>query len=249
MNGLALEFFKMRHRRVLWVCVALLSAQILWEGVDLIRSTPMHHSWLGLGYDMVILDAVLFPLAVSVLASRNCEGEHRGGMLKLLETMTTPTRLYWSKLMWGALILACLVVGRFWAFIAIGFMMAFPGPIAWDTLIWYHLGSWMVSVMIYGLQQGLSLRFVNQAVALIVGLVGSFLGLMSAFFPYTVARWIPWGYYGLMATVHVQWDHYKMHQVVPYEAVLPQIVDVGLLVVWMLIFVFVGWRLFVRQEG
>ena len=36
--------------------------------------------------------------------------------------------------------------------------------------------SWIVSLMLYTLQQGLSLRFANQAVPLVIGIAGSFLG-------------------------------------------------------------------------
>ena len=248
MNGVRLEFFKMRHRRIALVCMALLGAQLLWEGVDLMRTEPIHHSWLGMCYDLVILDAVMLPLTMSVLASRNCESEHKGATFKLLETMTTPTRLYASKLAWGAIVSALMLGVRLLSFVGVGYWMAFRGPIPWQELLLYHLGSWAVSVMIYGLQQGLSLRFANQAVALVCGLAGSFLGLMSAFFPYAVARLLPWGYYGLMATVHVQWDQYEPHHVVPYEAVVPQMLDVGCLALWTVVFVTVGWALFVRKE-
>ena len=48
MKGLRLEFFKMRHRKIALVCLALLGAQLLWEGVDLMRTEPIHHSWLGM---------------------------------------------------------------------------------------------------------------------------------------------------------------------------------------------------------
>ncbi len=82
----------------------------------------------------------------------------------------------------------------------------------------------------------------------VCGLAGSFLGLMSAFFPYAVARLLPWGYYGLMATVHVQWDQYELHHVVPYEAVVPQMLDVGCLALWTVVFVTIGWVLFARKE-
>lgn len=162
--------------------------------------------------------------------------------------MTTPTHLYFSKLIWGALVVALVLSVRLFAFVSIGLMLRFPGEVAWHELLLYHLGSLMVSVMIYALQQGLSLRFANQAMALIGGLAGSFLGLMSAFFPQAVARCLPWGYYGLMGTVRIDYDAYVPHHSVPFLSVTPQILDVGLLAVWTLVFVTVGWALFARKE-
>ncbi len=62
MNGVRLEFFKMRHRRIALVCMALLGAQLLWEGVDLLRTAVENRSWYGICYDLIILDAVMLPL-------------------------------------------------------------------------------------------------------------------------------------------------------------------------------------------
>ena len=59
---------------------------------------------------------------------------------------------------------------------------------------------------LYALQQGLSLRFANQAVALVCGIFGSFVGLMALLFPVWVQRCVPWGYYGLLSLVRMEWD-------------------------------------------
>ncbi|UQT50247.1 ABC transporter permease [Flavonifractor plautii] len=66
--------------------------------------------------------------------------------------------------------------------------------------------SWAVSMTLYALQQGLSLRFANQAVALVCGIFGSFVGLMALLFPVWVQRCVPWGYYGLLSLVRMEWD-------------------------------------------
>lgn len=174
MNSVRLEFFKMRHRRIALVCMALLGAQLLWEGVDLLRTAVENRSWYGICYDLIILDAVMLPLTVAVIASRNSEGEHKGSCFKQSLTMITPTRLYFSKLLWGALVVALVLGVRLLAFVGIGIMLRFPGEVPWHELLLYHLGSWVVSVMIYALQQGLSLRFANQAVALIGKAQGAF---------------------------------------------------------------------------
>lgn len=61
-------------------------------------------------------------------------------------------------------------------------------------------------MMVYALQQGLSLRFQNQAVALVCGISGSFLGILSLLFPPALTRCVPWGYYGLLSLVGMNWN-------------------------------------------
>lgn len=126
MNGVRLEFFKMRHHRITLACMALLGAQLLWEGVDLLRTAAENHSWYGICYDLIILDAVMLPLTVAVIASRNCEEEHKGSCFKQSLTMTTPTHLYFSKLIWGALVVALVLSVRLFAFVASALCCAFP---------------------------------------------------------------------------------------------------------------------------
>ena len=63
-----------------------------------------------------------------------------------------------------------------------------------------------VSFVIYALQQGLSLWFVNQAVPLAVGIFGSFVGLFALFFPQWVQRCVIWGYYGVLIQAGMNWD-------------------------------------------
>ena len=61
-------------------------------------------------YNLAMVDAIMLPIGVAVIASRSCELEHRGHTLKLLETAVTPGRLYAAKLAWGALVLAGLLL-------------------------------------------------------------------------------------------------------------------------------------------
>lgn len=51
-----------------------------------------------------------------------------------------------------------------------------------------------------------------------------------------------------MGTVRIDYGAYVPHQGVPFLTVTPQLLDVGLLVVWTLVFVTVGWALFARKE-
>ena len=101
-------------------------------------------------------------------------------------------------------------------------------------------------MMIYALQQGLSLRFANQAAALVCGIAGSFLGILSMLFPPALVRCVPWGYYGLMSLVFMDWN--EVTRVTRFYWRWPPVTDVALLFLWMAVFLIVGRLLFVRKE-
>ena len=101
-------------------------------------------------------------------------------------------------------------------------------------------------MMVCALQQGLSLRFANQAAPLMSGIFGSFMGLLSLLFPVWLIRCVPWGYYGLMSLVGMDWN--ETTRVTRFFWRLPQMTDVVLLLVWALVFFVVGRILFVKKE-
>ena len=101
-------------------------------------------------------------------------------------------------------------------------------------------------MMVYTLQQGLSLRFSNQAAALVCGIAGSFLGVLSMLFPPALTRCMPWGYYGLLALVGMDWD--AATRVMAFHWQWPEPADLILLRLWAAVFLIVGRTLFVRKE-
>lgn len=230
------------------VCLALIAAELIWMGVFLARldEEDIRDGWMLLFYNLSLVDAIMLPMTVAVLASRNGEAEHRGVTFKLLETLITPARLYAAKLCWGALTLCALLVVRSALFAALGVGLRFAGGVPWRTWALFTLISWAVSMTVYALQQGLSLRFANQAVALIVGLCGSFAGLLSMLFPLGVQRCMPWGYYGLLLLVRMDWN--ETTRVTTFFWRTPLALDVGLLGLWCAAFLAAGFALFLQKE-
>ena len=235
MNLLRLEFFKCRRRHIVLVCAAVLGVELFWFGAFLTRqdAEDLAWGWMLLLYNLALIDAIILPLSVAVLASRSCELEHKGGTWKLLETMANPGKLYAAKLAWGALVLGALLVVRTGIFAAMGMALHFPGTVPWVRFGVFTLISWAVSMMVYALQQGLSLYYANQAAALVCGVAGSFLGILSMLFPPALVRFVPWGYYGLLALVRWKW---------------PAPADLILLCVWAAAFLLAGRALFVKKE-
>ena len=101
-------------------------------------------------------------------------------------------------------------------------------------------------MMAYALQQGLSLRFANQAAALVCGIAGSFLGILSMLFPPALTRCVPWGYYGLLALVGMNWD--EVTRVTSFYWRWPQLTDIALLLVWGTAFLLLGRAMFLKKE-
>ncbi|MEE0434216.1 MAG: ABC transporter permease [Peptococcaceae bacterium] len=248
MSTLRLEFFKCRRRKIYLVCLALIAAQLLWMSVSFRRMEPedLRQGWMMILYNLAMIDSFMLPLATAVIASRNCEIEHKGSTLKCLETLTTPGKIYNTKLLWGAIVLALVLILRTLLFLGIGYYEAFQGGIPYRAFAVFTFISWLVSMMLYTLQQGLSLRFANQAVPLVIGLAGSFLGLMGLFFPDVVQRLLPWSYYGLFSQVAMWWDEATRYT--EYYWRTPELIDVVIFACWFLVFFIVGRTLFVRKE-
>ena len=248
MKLLRLEFYKCRRRKIVLVCAAILAVELIWMAAFLTRqdSEDLAQGWMLLLYNLAMVDAILLPISVATLASRSCELEHKGATLKLLETMASPGKLYAAKLAWGALVLAVLLVLRSGLFAAMGVAARFPGEIPWGRFGIFTVISWAVSMMVYALQQGLSLRFANQAAALVCGIAGSFLGILSMLFPPALGRCVPWGYYGLLAQVGMDWD--EVTRITTFYWKWPEPTDLLLLCLWAAVFLIVGRTLFVRKE-
>ena len=248
MKLLRLEFYKCRRRKIVLICAAVLAIELIWMEAFFVRQDAgdLKWGWMLLLYNLAMVDCIVLPLSVATLASRNCEPEHKGSTWKLLETMASPGKLYAAKLGWGALVLAALLTIRSGLFLAAGIAQGFPGTIPWGRFGLFTLISWTVSMMIYALQQGLSLRFANQAAALVCGIAGSFLGILSMLFPPALTRFVPWGYYGLMSLAGMDWN--AATRVTRFYWQWPQPADLILLLIWTSVFLLAGRTLFVRKE-
>lgn len=82
--------------------------------------------------------------------------------------------------------------------------------------------------------------------ALVCGIFGSFVGLMALLFPVWVQRCVPWGYYGLLSLVRMEWDEATRWTAFFWRR--PEPLDLALLCLWAALFLTVGRTLFVRKE-
>ena len=78
MKLLKLEFFKCRRRKILLVYAAVLAAELLWIVSSFLRqdAEDLIQGWMLMLYDLAMVDAIILPISVATIASRNCELEH-----------------------------------------------------------------------------------------------------------------------------------------------------------------------------
>jgi len=162
--------------------------------------------WLFFLYQFPLLNSIMMPVIAAVVASRICDIEHKGQTIKLLNTLMPPQRLFAAKFLCGATYMLAASILQLVVIIAVGYIIGFKGNPPLDKLLYYLLFTTAVNLTVLLLQQVLSLQFKNQMVPLSVGIIGSFAGLFILYFPPSFARFILWGYYGVLMLVGMDWD-------------------------------------------
>lgn len=249
MRALQIEFFKNKRKKIPFVCLAFILVQLIWFSVDLphLSESDLAQGWQFLLYNIILIDAIMLPMAVGVIASRSCEIEHKGNTLKLLETLQTPRSIYHAKLIWGALYLLITLLLRAAVFTVFGFAVGFSDPFPLGEMLLTTALSFLVSVTIYLLEQNLALLFANQAIALVVGIFGSFAGFLSLLFPPWVQKLLIWGYYGVISPIGMNWN--PDTRISDFFWRQPDLSGILLTAFWFVILFFVGRRLFQKKAA
>lgn len=110
-------------------------------------------------------------------------------------------KLYFAKFLCTFLLLTVTLVLELAALLTFAAWRGFPGPIPVGLVGKVFLGTMLVSVFVLALQQWIAMAVPNQLVALIVGMAGSFLGLVGALFPAQVRAFLPWCGYAELSSV------------------------------------------------
>lgn len=247
-KAIALEFHKIRRRRVWMIVAAMILVQILWSiwGVGRMDTHDLSQGWMFFLYQFPLLNTIMMPVIAAVVASRLCDIEHKGQTLKLLNTVMPAGRLFVAKFLCGALYMLAAVLLQLIVIAAVGYAVGFEGNPPLTMLLYYLLFTTAVNLTILLLQQVLSLLFVNQMVPLTVGLIGGFAGLFSMFFPQNLERLLLWGYYGVLMLVGMNWD--RATRITDfYYAPIDWAGFITLAVMFCAIYI-IGRALFVRKE-
>lgn len=247
-RALILEFEKTRRRKVWLIVAAILLVQTVWSlwSIGRMDAQKLAHGWMFFLYQFPLLNAIMMPVLAAVVASRLCDMEHKGHMLKLLHTVMPAGRLFNAKYLCGALYMLAAGVLQTAVMLAVGYLWGFAGNPPLAKLLVYLLFTTAVNLALLLLQQTLSFLFVNQMVPLTVGLMGGLVGLFMMFFPPIWERFLLWGYYGVLMLVGMNWDSSTRISSFYYTPV--DWAGFGTLLLMMCIMYILGRTLFVRKE-
>lgn len=243
------EWMKVRYRKIGLMLAAFLALIILWI---LWSMEDAHVEQIRDGYRMAfiqipLLDTTLMPTMIAMLASRLCDVEVKGDTLKLLCTMERKGRLFDMKFLMGIVYLTLFVAAEILIILGLGVFYGYERPLNPVQMLYFVLQVYVVSLVVYLLQQVLSFFFENQIIPLAVGLFGSFIGLFAWFFPGNPMRKIfIWGYYSQLCFVNYNWD--ETTRITTYYDVPFDTGSFCLLMVILIVGYIVGKILFLRKE-
>jgi hypothetical protein len=208
MKAVFIEFQKIRHRKNGLVIILCIGAQALWAfwAAGRMNEEMLKQGWMYFLYQFPVLNTIMMPIVVSVVASRICDIEHKGEMYKLLYTLLPGYKLFWAKFVCGSVFMAGASILQTGVIICLGSLKKFKGELPVQQMFMFFLVSTAINLTILLFQQVLSLYFTNQMIPLSVGLGGCFLGLFSLFFPGNLKYFLIWGYYGAMSGVGMDWN-------------------------------------------
>lgn len=243
------EFFKVR-RRFLWLLpIGAVLMEFLWIYTNdyLRRPEVRADGYFELIFQLAFMNTIFLPLILAAIASRICDAENKGNTWKLLCTMQRKGRIFDAKLVMGALYILFLTVletaNMFLLARLIGVTQALPAA----HLLIFSGVLFLVSLTIYLMQLVLSLLITSQLIPLFIGLLGSLLGVFSAFFPSDgLAAFTPWGYYMMGLTVTSVYDA-EARTITLYESSFRTGWFLFYLAAGCILYL-VGKRLFLRKE-
>ena len=170
------ELQKAHRRHDLALCLLIPGIVVLWVG-GLAPADPeeLANGYSALLYSLPVIEAILMPVMMAVLASRLWDMEIKGNTAKLLYTLQSRRSLFAGKAVFGVLeVLLVTVLGR-----VHGYTEAFPT----GQLVYLFICTLAVDTMLFFGEFLLMLWVGNPLPALCVGIVGALVGLFSAFMP------------------------------------------------------------------
>ena len=242
------EFQKARRRHDLPLCVLAPLIILLWAGgMKPTGADELANAYSALFYSLPIINAILLPVLMAVLASRLWDMEIKGGTTKLLYTLQSRRSLFMGKAAFGVLEVALVTALEMGAAALLGKAQGYTEAFPAAQFAYLTGCTFAVETMLFFSELLLMVRFGSPMAALCVGIVGALLGLFSAFMPPIVSYFVPWGYFEPLSAYEVAvWDqatHTVIYGTRPYNwALLLATIVLGLLLFAL------AWRRVRKEE-
>lgn len=246
-KNIKLEFFKIRHRKVYTSVIGIMAVTFFWAlfAQSYKNTESPVQSWMSLFYNISTINCVVMPILTAIAASKLVDLEHKGNTLKLLKTLQGSSNLFNSKFICGIIIMSLAALIQSVSMILIGFLNGYT-DIPLNYLLYFNLYTLFVNITLLLLQMILSFQFVNQMIAFVVAVGGSFLGLFSLFFGGIISKFIIWGYYALLSPVRMDWNE-NTRAVNYYWSQIP-FFDLAVIAVVFIVLYICGQKLFKLKE-
>lgn len=242
------ELQKAHRRQDFLLCLLVPLIMVLWVGgLSPSEEDELANGYSALFYSIPVIQAILMPVMMAVLASRLWDMEIKGNMHKLLYTLQSRRSLFAGKALFGlleVLLTASLEIGLA---PLLGILHGYTETFSWCQFVYLSLCTFVVSAMLYFLEFFLMVRFRNPLPALCTGIVGALLGLFSAFMPPAVSYFVPWGYFIPLSAYEVSFWDQETHTVLYGTRGF----NFGLLAFTILLgtsFFLLTWRIVQKQE-
>jgi len=200
------EILKMRRLRTPLITTLIVGASVALCSMNLFSTsfTELSHDphampWARLLLMTCFYNAMIGPILVCVLASRQMDIEHTGSGWNLAATSgLTPGTLCRAKLTALSLLIVPAVTVQ-----SLGIIMLarFRGlSVALDVGPWATYTTLLICVDLAMCAYFLWLAAVveNQLIVMSTGLLSGFIGIFTLLVPPEIVRWTPWGYYALI---------------------------------------------------
>lgn len=202
-----LEIKKQKRRYHFLIFSGIILMEMLFVFGNYSGEKGIPDGWMLLFYNMPIMNSLFFPVLISTFASRLMDMEHKGDMLKCLYTFTSPGSIFTTKIIYGLISLCMLVAMQCLSILFLAKILDFPLSFSAKYMLFYGINTFMSSSMLFFLHLMLAYVFRNQAVSISIGLIGSFIGLFSAFLPTTVfQKLLPWSTFINSLFIGMDWN-------------------------------------------
>ena len=223
LSALHAEFQKAHRRHDLAICLVVPVVVFLWTG-RLTSTDPeeLANAYSALLYALPVLNAILMPVVMALLASRLWDIEVKGSTTKLLYTLQSRRSLFAAKAALGLAEIFLIVTLEAAGAPLIGHLQHYTQPYPAAGQAAYLWGcTFAVDCMIFFSELLLTVLLANPLPALCVGILGTLLGLFSAFMPAWVGYFVPWGYFIPLNTYRIaNWDQASKvvtYMIVPFQ--------------------------------
>ena len=224
-KALHAELQKARRRHDLLICLAVPVVVYLWAGAEApTGADELANAYSALLFALPVLNAILMPIVMALIASRLWDMEVKGSTTKLLYTLQSRRSLFAGKALLGTGEVLLMVTLEMAVSILLGRVQGYTEAFPAEPFVYTGICTLAVDVMLFFSELLLMLIFDNPLPALCVGIVGALIGLFSAFMPRVVSYFVPWGYFEPLSAYEVaEWNretHFVRYDTHPWNWVL-----------------------------